>query len=329
MDGGRGPSYLSVVEAGARRYSAHLQERSRHASRSPQDLAFREVARAVSQALERVFRTGHLSAQDLQIPQAPFARGGGHLELLNPWSVGLGNPRAPVVVLTTGPHYGLDSPEFLLEALLLQALWLVEAPVQLAAEALGIPAWSEVPFQRYPNDYYRAPSGSSWGRIAGLLALAWGEGTAREWLQPKHVMGNTAPHLFDEVYLLDQATVPEHASALVDGPPVAQREAFLGDLLAAMPEARVLLIEERPEDTLWWDTRLRLASRFLGLPVQTVKDCLQTERPTRTWAELRWCIQGARGVLFTGPFWHNAEAGDWEREAELLRMLLPERPTPV
>ncbi|MDY7232669.1 hypothetical protein [Hyalangium rubrum] len=244
---------------------------------------------------------------------------------MNSWAVGLGNPSAPLLVLGPEPVYTLDSPEFLLEGLLLQALWLADADVHVAAGALECSAWSEVPFQRYPNDFYRNPSRSTWGRLASLIALAWG-GTPRDLLQPKRVADNTAPHLLDDVYLLELSTVPADRRSDSVATPVGEREAFLGALLSSMPEPRLLFIHGVPEGSKWSDVQVRLAARFLGFSLQDLKACLQTERPTRTWDELRWFLHGERGVLFSVQLGQEVEDGYWERAAEVLRMLMPERP---
>lgn len=330
MEGGRSPAlaaYLSVIESGARRYLAHLREQLTHAPRSPRGLALREVARPLAQTLEHVLRTRQLAPGDLPIPNTPFTRGSGHPELLNPWSVGLGNPAAPLWMVGPEPVYTLDSPEFLLEGLLLQALWLADADVHAAASALPCPAWSEVPFQRYPNDFYRNPSSSTWGRLASLLSLAWG-GTPRDLLQPKRVEDNAAPHLFDDAYLLELSTVPESWRSTAAPTPIAEREAFLGELLTSVPGARMLFFPGQPDDTEWTAVQLRLAARFLGVSLQDVMACLQTERPTRTRDELRWFLHGDRGILLSVRLSHEVEDGYWERAAELIRMLMPERPPP-
>ena len=319
-------AYLAVVEEGARRYLAHLRALLGRSSRAPRELALREVARPLAQGLEQVLRTRRLAPGEIQIPEAPFTRGGGHPELTNPWAVGLGHPSAPVLAVGPEPRYALDHVEFLLEGLLLQALWLADAGVEVAAAAVGCPPWSQLPFQRYPNDFYREPTRSTWGRLATLLAHAWGEDT-RALLQPKGVADNPAPHLLEDVYLLDLSTVPaDWKQAAVT--PLSEREAFLGELLASMPDARLLLLHGQPEEPGWEDVQLRLAARFLGFPLEELKACLQTERPTRTREELRWFFPGDRGVLLTVSFQRPMPEGYGERAAELIRLLLPERPLP-
>lgn len=290
-------------------------------------MALREVARAVAQTLDHVLRTRQLAPGDLRIPTAPFTRGGGHPELLNSWAVGLGNPAAPLWVVGPEPVYTLDSPEFLLEGLLLQALWLADADVHVAASAVPCPAWSDAPFQRYPNDFYRNPLRSPWGRLASLITLAWG-GNPRELLQPKRVEDNAAPHLFDDAYLLDLSTVPVSWRSPTLAPQVAEREAFLGELLSSVPDTRLLFLPGQPDGTEWTAVRMRLAARFLGCSLQDLTDCLQTERPTRNWDELRWFLLGDRGVLLSVPLAHEVEDGYWERAGEIIRMIMPERPPP-
>ena len=327
MSGALAPApsaYLSVVEEGTRRYLEHLRALAGRSSRAPRELALREVARPLARLLENVLRTRRLTPAEVRIPEAPLIRAEGHPELLNPWAVGLGNPLAPFLVLGPEPEYALDRFEFLLEGLLLQALWLTNADVHVVAGVLGRPAWSELPFQRYPNDLYLAPSRSTWGRVAALIARAWG-GDTRDLLRPKLTESNTAPHLFDDAYLLDLSTVPS-AWRSITATPASEREAFLGELLPALPETRLLFIHGRQEDSEWSTMRTRLAARFLGLPLQDVTDCLQTERPTRTWDELHWFLHGDRGVLFSVSLHHEVEEGYWERSVVIIRMLMPELP---
>jgi hypothetical protein len=318
-------AYLSVVEKGTQRYLAYLRAWMARASRSPRDLALRDVVRPLLQLLERAVRLRRLTSDDVRLPWACFARGGGHPELMNPWAVGLGTPSAPVLVLGSEPGYTLDSPEFLLEGLLLQALWLADAPVELAAAALECPAWSGLPFQRYPNDFYRAPLLSTWGGLAALLSRAWG-GDPRGLLRPKLTPDNPAPHLFDAVYLLELSLAPADRKTAAGS--MEAREVFLGELLSAMPEPRLLLIPGLSEDTPETGARERLAARFLGFPLAHLETCLQRERPTRSRDELRWLLQGDRGVLFCAPLRHEVEPGYWERAAQLIQRLLPERAAP-
>ncbi len=317
-------AYLSVVEEGTRRYLAHLRALLARSSRAPRELALKEVARPLARALEQVLETRRLTAAEVRIPMDAFCWAEGHPELLNTWAVGLGNPAAPFVVVGPEPRYALDRFEFLLEGLLLQALWLTNAGVDVAAGILDRPVWSELPFQRYPNDLYEEPSRSTWGRVASLIARAWG-GDTRELLRPKHTESNPAPHLFDDAYLLDLGTVPPywkpHAAT-----PLSERESFLGGLLASMPKTRLLIIHGRQDDADWSAMHPRLAARYLGLPLQDVTNCLQTERPTRTWDELQWFLHGDRGVLFTVPLAHAVEDGYWKRAIEIIQLLMPERP---
>jgi len=97
-------------------------------------------------------------------------------QFVNQWSLGLGEPLAPVIVMGTEQAYEPDNLEGLaLESCGSPILWLLDGGADVAAHLAGLPeygAGNRRPYQRHPSDYYPIARRHTWNCVASAWAAA-------------------------------------------------------------------------------------------------------------------------------------------------------------
>lgn len=165
------------------------------------------------------------------------------LSLLNPFSLGLGSPTAPVIAVGTEHAYDLCSLENLvLEGYSLTALWQHDVGADVAGTLAERQDWRRSPlrpFHLHPTDYYPISSGHTWSKLARLLSLTG----------VPALTATTTRNLCDCAHQIELSHVP--AKRVIDGSPTSKRRRdFLAEAFKTFATcgAKVVLIHGSSAD---------------------------------------------------------------------------------
>lgn len=185
--------------------------------------------------------------------------------LINQWSLGVGNPRAAVIVMGTehafDPFADQSLAALALESCASQLLWLADDHGDLASAVVNNPSFrpsdATSGYLARPTAYYSVSSGHTWRMVARVLGIEF-------------------ERLFDVTYQVERsATAALEARRGVA--PTDERAEFLEDLLRTLSQtaSHLVLHGRMNHDEAWSGVNRRLAAAFAGVATGFEWDVLQ------------------------------------------------------